>query len=159
MANNVEQRPKRARGKADAANPPAPAPAPVTMDALKALLSEQFNGFQASLSNSLISLTNEVHTSIAGLSCQIVESSNTCKDRHDVNTDRVNELSAKMSSLQHQLEDEHERINRLSEVIVRGIPVLNNETGNTLTEVFKAISVAIEFDSQKLPAAKVIRLM
>lgn len=153
MATSAEQRAKRARGKAETA------PTPITMDALKLLLTEQFNNFHESMSNKLITLSNDVNASMAGLSGQIQESSNTCKDRHDSTTDRVDDLSSKLSSLQHQLDDEQERINRLSEVIVRGIPVLNNETGNTLMELFKAISSAINFNALKFPAVKVIRLM
>lgn len=140
---------KRSRGEMSAANND------FNWATFRTILAEQ----AASSERSLESKIDAQFQALAlNLNSTLSNISMTCNERHSSSSAALASMSNKISTLQCQLDDEPDRLNRLADVIIRGIPILNNECGNLLAQLFGAIAKAVDYDISAHPPVKTMRL-
>lgn len=77
---------------------------------------------------------------------------------HEMVSDRINNLTITVNSLQVQLVDEEERVERRMDVVLKGIPALDNEINVKLMETFGEIAKYIQFDLERYSVNRIFRL-
>lgn len=103
---------------------------PVTVDSIRNLLREQSSNIEKTICDKFDTFPNNIAISI----------NKVCNERHSVNSAQFDQLSSRVSSLQNQLDDEQDRIGRLADIIVRGVPELFNENENVQNIAFGTAS-------------------
>lgn len=153
-----KQSAKRLRGR-------MPVNSGVTLESLEALilkLNTKIETISNEVSNNIKTseqnILSKVNDLIDNVNTNIDKVSVTCSERHNENLSKINELSGTVCALQNQLIDECERNNRLSDIIVYGIPIQDNETGQKLDEIWKSLAHVLNFDLTKFSVNKVYRL-
>lgn len=121
----------------------------VTLDSLHELLLK-LNSKHDATDNRLNmieqSLTSHLNTLTVDMNSKIAKVSEECVNRDGATNAKIDELSMIVDSLRGQIADSHERNVRNIDIIIRGIPLLEDENDDKLGEIFSKICSSIKCD-------------
>lgn len=155
---NSNQTTKRPRG---AMSPTKPATLDSLQDFLQKLdskfddkhkvIEEHLTCLEQSLATQLSALTEDMNG-------KITKAKEECINRNDANTKKIVELDALVKKLENHISETRERNNRSNDIIMRGIPTIDDENDGHLLEIFLLICKNINCDTSTSSIAKIFRL-
>lgn len=124
----------------------------LSIEMIRGLLVEQ----SATIAKSINTQFQEFTINVNSVLAQVSEN---CLHRHNSHISAMDEMSNKISTINEQLNDEPERLNRMADIVIRGVPSLNGEDTIMLSRVFQSMANAIGMDITSNPPVKILRFV
>lgn len=124
----------------------------LSIEMIRGLLAEQSTVIAKSFDTQFQAFTVNVNS-------VLTQVSENCLHRHNSHISAMDEMSNKISTINEQLDDEPERLNRMADIVIRGIPCLNGEDTIMLSRVFQSMANVIGMDITCNPPVKILRVV